>query len=211
MKVTCCLASIIDLIIFMRWNIAIGIPDKIFFLFGNTIFDNLVTIMLAIPMASINAKIAPPGMESAVFGESIICDAAGCSFCVKPSYANLTIVTYLRSAYTVGITSFCGMVTTMLGSGVIRWSGMKTIGNNCDFTVLPYLIIIFQVCMPLVVGIPVTFMLPNVLQTEHIIDWETEDWYANGAHDVAKSAKKKAEEEEEAVEKDPRLEPHYLL
>ena len=89
MKVTCCLASIIDLIIFMRWNIAIGIPDKIFFLFGNTIFDNLVTIMLAIPMASINAKIAPPGMESAIFGESIICDAAGCSFCVKPSYANL--------------------------------------------------------------------------------------------------------------------------
>ena len=38
-----------------------------------------------------------------------------------------------------------------------------------------------------------------------------EDWYANGAHDVAKSAKKKAEEEEEAVKKDPRLEPHYLL
>ncbi len=79
-KVTCCLASIIDLIIIMRWNIAIGIPDKIFFLFGNTIFENLVSIMLAIPISSIHAKIAPPGMESAVFGESIICDIAGCSF-----------------------------------------------------------------------------------------------------------------------------------
>lgn len=71
MKVTCCLASVIDLIIFKRWNIAIGIPDKIFFLFGNTIFENLVIIMLAIPISSINAKIAPPGMESAVFGEPI--------------------------------------------------------------------------------------------------------------------------------------------
>ncbi len=123
------------------------------------------------------------------------------------------IVTFLRSAYTVGIASFCSMVTSLFGSGVIRWSGMKTVGDNCDFTVLPYLIIIFQVCVPLVVGIPVTFMLPNMLQTEHIIDWKTEDWYADGAHNVVKLAKKEAEEEEEdeAVEKDPRLEPHYLL
>lgn len=68
-KITCCLASLVDFIIIKRWNIAIGIPDKIFFLFGNTIFENLVTIMLAIPISSIEAKIAPPGMESAVFGE----------------------------------------------------------------------------------------------------------------------------------------------
>lgn len=73
----------------MRWNIAIGIPDKIFFLFGNAIFDNLVTIMLAIPMSSINAKIAPPGMESAVFGESISYDCTNCLFGVKFSYTNI--------------------------------------------------------------------------------------------------------------------------
>ena len=64
------LASIIDLIIVKRWNIAIGIPDKVFFLFGNTIFENLVIILQSIPMSSIYAKIAPPGMESAVFGKS---------------------------------------------------------------------------------------------------------------------------------------------
>lgn len=63
------LASIIDLIIIKRWNIAIGIPDKVFFLFGNTIFENLVIILQSIPMSSIYAKISPPGMESAVFGE----------------------------------------------------------------------------------------------------------------------------------------------
>ena len=63
------LASIIDLIIIKRWNIAIGIPDKIFFLFGNAIFENLVIILQSIPMSSIYAKIAPPGMESAVFGK----------------------------------------------------------------------------------------------------------------------------------------------
>ena len=39
------LASIIDLIIIMRWNIAIGIPDKVFFLLGSAIFENLVIIL----------------------------------------------------------------------------------------------------------------------------------------------------------------------
>lgn len=53
-------------------------------------------------------------------------------------------------------------------------------------------------------------MLPNVLQTEHIIDWEKEDWY-DGANDSAKSVKKNGEDKEEEVEKDPRLEPQYLL
>ena len=64
------LASVVDLIIIMRWNIAIGIPDKVFFLLGNAVFENLVGIMQSIPLSSIYAKIAPPGMESAVFGAS---------------------------------------------------------------------------------------------------------------------------------------------
>lgn len=88
---------------------------------------------------------------------------------------------------------------------------MKTIGDNCNFESLPYLIVIFQIFVPLVVGIPAIFMLPNVLQTEHIIDWEKEDWYANGANDSAKLVKNKGEDMEEEVEKDPRLEPQYLL
>ena len=63
------LASIIDVIIIKRYNIAIGIPDKIFFLFGNAVFENLIVILNAIPMSAIYAKISPPGMESAVFGK----------------------------------------------------------------------------------------------------------------------------------------------
>lgn len=52
------LAPIIDLIIVMRWNIAIGISDKVFFLLGNAIFENLVGILTAIPMSAIYAKIS---------------------------------------------------------------------------------------------------------------------------------------------------------
>jgi len=143
------LAPMIDLIIVMRWNVKIGIPDKVFFLLGNAIFENLVGILQSIPFSSIFAKIAPPGMESAVF------------------------------AYTVGIANFCGMVSNLLGSGVIKWSGMTTVGDDCNFDALPNLIVIFSILIPTLVGIPATFLIPNVLQTENMIDWEKEQWYVS--------------------------------
>eukprot|EP00986_Skeletonema_menzelii_P010569 scaffold5181_cov148-Skeletonema_menzelii.AAC.9 len=143
------LAPMIDLIIVMRWNVKIGIPDKVFFLLGNAIFENLVGILQSIPFSSIFAKIAPPGMESAVF------------------------------AYTVGIANFCGMVSNLLGSGVIKWSGMSTVGEDCNFDSLPNLIVIFSILIPTLIGIPATFLIPNVLQTENMIDWEKEQWYVS--------------------------------
>ena len=143
------LAPMIDVIIVMRWNLKIGIPDKVFFLLGNAIFENLVGILTSIPFSSIFAKISPPGMESAVF------------------------------AYTVGIANFCGMVSNLLGSGVIKWSGMVTVGEDCNFDSLPYLIVIFNILIPTLVGIPATFLIPNVLQTENMIDWEKEQWYVS--------------------------------
>ena len=85
---------------------------------------------------------------------------------------------------------------------------MITIGVNCDFKALPYLILISQILVPLAVGIPATLMLPNVSQSEHIIDWEKEEWIVEGAHDLDTSVKMKEEEDEEgeAMEKDlPRL------
>jgi len=140
------LASIVDLIIIMRWNVAIGIPDTVLFLLGNAVFENCVMTLQAIPFSAIFAKMAPPGMESAVF------------------------------AYTVGIANFCGMVSSLLGSGVIQWSGMVTVGDTCDFKALPTLIVVFQMMVPILVGIPAVFLIPNVLQTEQLIDWEKEGW-----------------------------------
>ena len=35
------LATIVDLVIIKRWNVAVGIPDKVFFLLGNATFENL--------------------------------------------------------------------------------------------------------------------------------------------------------------------------
>ena len=179
------LAPMIDFIIVMRWNVKIGIPDKVFFLLGNAIFENLVGILQSIPFSSVFAKISPPGMESAVF------------------------------AYTVGIANFCGMVSNLLGSGVIQWSGMSTVGNDCNFDELPSLIVIYSILIPTLVGIPAIFLIPNVLQTENMIDWEAEDWYV-GKYDE-QHAPAAAEEDIESNEadndgddQDSRIESHLL-
>lgn len=110
----------------------------------------------------------------------------------------LITASIFASAYTVGIVNFSDMVATLLGSGVISWSRMKTVGENCDFEALPYLIVISQILVPLAVGIPVSFMIPNVLQTEQMIDWEKESWFTESDNKIRRSwqhANKHNEEE----------------
>lgn len=172
------LAPVIDLIIVMRWNIAIGISDKLFFLLGNAIFENLVLILQSIPMSAIYAKIAPPGMESAVF------------------------------AYIVGIANFCNMLSGLLGSGIIKWSNMKTVGEDCNFDNLANIIVLFKILLPMLVGIPATFLIPNVLQTEPLIDWNQERWCEDEVGDGASTHANDEGDDDEDV--DSRIEPHLL-
>ena len=79
------------------------------------------------------------------------------------------------------------MVSTLLGSGVIKWSGMRTIGDDCNFAPLPSMLVICQVLVPLVVGVPAAFLIPNNLQTEHLIDWEREGWFERPTEETERS------------------------
>lgn len=78
-------------------------------------------------------------------------------------------------AYAVGISNFCGVVSTLLASGIVKWSGMKTIGNDCNFEALPYLIALCQMIIPMCIGLPAIYLIPNKLQTEHLMTWP-EEW-----------------------------------
>jgi hypothetical protein len=76
-------ASMIDLLIIKRWNTTyLGIPDKVFFMFGNAIVANILTPLRYIPMNTIAAKMTPPGMESAVFGTLMDVYHIPCKICV---------------------------------------------------------------------------------------------------------------------------------
>jgi hypothetical protein len=73
------LASVFDWIVIKRWNIELGIPDKLFFLFGNTIVGTIVNSLQFIPLSAMYAKMSPEGMEAAIVGEMIL-ELIGCYY-----------------------------------------------------------------------------------------------------------------------------------
>jgi hypothetical protein len=83
------------------------------------------------------------------------------------------------SAYVQGLSSFCNLAANIMGSEAIRLSGIKTIGEECNFDALSFLIIVTKIIIPVVIGIPAMFLIPNKLQTECLIDWEKEGWNNN--------------------------------
>ena len=46
-------ASIVDVILVLRWNLKIGIPDKVFFMFGNAIVGSIVITLQQIPYSAV--------------------------------------------------------------------------------------------------------------------------------------------------------------
>ncbi|CAG9582871.1 biopterin transporter,putative;with=GeneDB:LinJ35_V3.5120 [Leishmania major strain Friedlin] len=60
-------ASMFDVLILKRWNLAIGIPDHAMYIFGDTIIYEVCNMLLNMPMMMLMCRIAPRGSESMVF------------------------------------------------------------------------------------------------------------------------------------------------
>jgi len=67
------LVSLLNIIIFKRWNLLIGIPDTIFILGAET-FQHVISVWLYMPFTILISQLCKPGMEAIIF--SIV---AGCS------------------------------------------------------------------------------------------------------------------------------------
>ena len=66
--ITTAVAAMADIIVINHWNTNIGIPDKVFFMFGNAIFAQFTATITYIPLDAICTKMAPPGMGSTITG-----------------------------------------------------------------------------------------------------------------------------------------------
>ena len=67
---TTCLVGIggsFDLLIVLRVNEKLGIPDHVFYFFGDAIFETVVEMLFWLPSSIIIAKSCPAGMESAIY------------------------------------------------------------------------------------------------------------------------------------------------
>ena len=143
---TSCLAGlggIFDFLIVKRYNLAMGIPDAVFFLIGNDVLESITTMLYWIPSSSIIGKVCPKGMEAGTF------------------------------AYLAGVSNFARMVSTILGAWLAEVFGVKsgtdTTNQVCNWDALPWLLLGGHVLLPLVVSLFAAFLIPNKGQRDDLL------------------------------------------
>ncbi|GAB0497914.1 hypothetical protein MMPV_009251 [Pyropia vietnamensis] len=140
--VVSCVAAIVDIIIVKRWNLRIGIPDKVFFVIGDSMLQEVIEMMNVIPAVVLISKLCPPGIEATVY------------------------------SLLAGYTNFGVAVASAMGSLAMDVAGIHTPGpggGRCNFDRLPLLIAIGHVGLPLLV-LPLTFwLIPNARMTDDLL------------------------------------------
>lgn len=60
-------ASLFDLVLIKRWNLRIGIGDKVMFLAGDAIIQQVIGMLDFMPAVVLTSKVCPPGVEATVY------------------------------------------------------------------------------------------------------------------------------------------------
>ncbi|MBX9636947.1 MAG: folate/biopterin family MFS transporter [Nitrosomonas sp.] len=128
-----------DLFIVTRANIKLGLSDAASFIVGEAIFEPVLNMLNYIPAITLLSKVVPDGMESSCF------------------------------AFLAGIGNFASMISELSGGLIFEAAGIRTISNpKCNFDNLWWLILICHASLPILIGLPASFLIPNVLQTEEL-------------------------------------------
>ncbi len=61
------LGSATDVVVLLRWNVALGIPDTLAVLVGDAVIQPIVSMLNWLPGSILVAKVCPPGLESSVY------------------------------------------------------------------------------------------------------------------------------------------------
>ncbi|RNE96027.1 folate/pteridine transporter, partial [Trypanosoma rangeli] len=122
-------ASIFDLIIVKRWNRP-RISDNVMFLFGDQVLFNVCHMMNFMPGVILISRMCPRGTESMAY------------------------------ALLAGFSNFGSVVSNIIGSLLmeLKWPVHTNPKVGCDFTNVPYLLIVGHMLCPLI-NIPLTFLL----------------------------------------------------
>lgn len=148
-----CSGGLVDLIVVKRWNILWGIPDKTFYIMGEAILENVVSMLYWIPSSAILSKACGPGIEAATF------------------------------AFLAGISNFAVMVSELSGAMIFEAAGIKTISPHCNFESLWWIIVICHITVPFLAGIPATWLIPDIRQTDRLFDEPECDFNSNESFD----------------------------
>ncbi|CAD2222934.1 pteridine transporter [Angomonas deanei] len=123
------IGSIFDLIIVMRWNVKLHIPDHVMYIWGDAVVYQAAYMLAWMPMVVLLSRLCPRGSEAMVYA-------------LLASISNLG----QTMAQEVG----AALLATV-------WPVVAQ-GPHCNFDNLKYLIIVGHLCLPLLI-IPCVFLL----------------------------------------------------
>jgi hypothetical protein len=82
-------------------------------------------------------------------------------------------------AFLAGINNFASMISELSGGLIFEAAGIKTTlspaSGACNFDALWWLIILCHVSLPIAIGVPAAWLIPNVLQTESLQAADTDN------------------------------------
>ncbi|KAG5466565.1 hypothetical protein LSCM4_01717 [Leishmania orientalis] len=131
-------ASMFDLIILKRWNLAIGIPDHAMYIFGDAIIYEVCDMLLNMPTMMLICRIAPRDFESMVFA-------------------------LLASIYHLG-TSTSSAIGYLLMDTI--WPVVTR--GTCDYSNAPWLVIAGHIVAPVFIFPLAFLLLPATRISDHI-------------------------------------------
>lgn len=138
------LASSFDLLIVTRTNIALGLPDKAVYLFGDAACQQAASQMATMPMALLTSRLCPRGAEATVF------------------------------AILAGFQNFGIAVSAIFGAQLAEALGVvaTTVDGPCNFEQLPTLVLICHCAAP-ILCLPFTWLLVPAARIDDETAFET--------------------------------------
>jgi hypothetical protein len=127
-----------DLFLVTRANVALGIPDKAAYLCGEAIAEPLIYSLNNAPARTLLSKVVPKGLESSCY------------------------------AFQAGIGNFAMMISEMSGALIFEAAGIRTGSSDCNFSALWWLVLVCHVSLPILGGVPASWLVPNIYPHEKI-------------------------------------------
>ena len=129
-------AGFSDLIIVMRWNIALGIPDKMSYMIGEAVLEPFLGMLNWIAISALLSISVEKDMEASTF------------------------------AFLAGISNFARGIAEMSGVVIFTAAGVNTTVGSCNFDAIPMLVLLNHIVLPIIIGVPAVFLISNIYQNE---------------------------------------------
>ena len=114
-----CAGACVDVVLINRWNLSIGLPDKVVYLCGNAMLRPVIMALDSMPMVTLTAQLCPAGSENTVYA-------------LLASYQN-----------------FGGGAANIIGMAVSSYAGVTLGGGACSYSNLAEVVTFGNMLLPL--------------------------------------------------------------